>query len=148
MAKGSSVRSGPAPDPNALRRERDGDGWITLPQEGRDGPIPEWPLTDPSQRELELWAREWSRPQALMWEQNGQELEVALYVRAVKVAENPNAPTNSRTLVRQMMEGLGISIPGMQRNNWKIGEPPRQQRKRKPAASSVKDRLKVVQGDA
>lgn len=147
MARGSSARSGPAPDPNALRRDRDGDGWITLPQEGRDGPTPEWPLSDPSQRELELWEREWRRPQAVMWEQNGQEVEVAMFVRALKVAENPNAPTNSRTLVRQMMEGLGISIPGMQRNKWRIGDPPKAKRSR-ASSSSVKDRLKVVQGDA
>lgn len=37
---------GPAPDPNALRRDRpsDKDGWTSLPSEGRIGPAPVWPL--------------------------------------------------------------------------------------------------------
>ncbi|MFF1633962.1 hypothetical protein [Leifsonia sp. NPDC058248] len=37
---------GPAPDPNALRRDRpsDKDGWTTLPSEGRRGAAPAWPL--------------------------------------------------------------------------------------------------------
>ena len=37
---------GPAPDPNALRRDRpsDRDGWTSLPSEGRKGDAPAWPL--------------------------------------------------------------------------------------------------------
>ena len=37
---------GPAPDPNALRRDRpsDKDGWTSLPLEGRNGVAPAWPL--------------------------------------------------------------------------------------------------------
>ena len=37
---------GPAPDPNALRRDRpsDKDGWTSLPSEGRRKPAPAWPL--------------------------------------------------------------------------------------------------------
>lgn len=49
---GARVNSGPAPDPNALRRDRPSDaaGWTTLPAEGRrraDGKpsaSPRWPL--------------------------------------------------------------------------------------------------------
>ena len=57
-----------------------------------------------------------------MWERQGQELEVALYVRSLVTAEAHNAPTNTRTLVRQQMEALGISVPGMLRNRWRIEE--------------------------
>lgn len=43
---GARVNSGPAPDPNALRRDRkqDRDGWTTLPAKGREGATPPWPL--------------------------------------------------------------------------------------------------------
>lgn len=118
--KGASRRSGPAPDPNALKRDRDSQHWVTLPAEGRQGPAPEWPLKDQTQREVELWASEWARPQAVEWERNGQEVEVALYIRALTDAEGHEAPVTARTLVRQLQEALGISLPGLQRNQWKI----------------------------
>jgi hypothetical protein len=48
VSGGARVNSGPAPDPNALRRDRerglDKDGWLTLPAGGYTGPIPAWPL--------------------------------------------------------------------------------------------------------
>lgn len=68
-----------------------------------------------------MWAREWARPQAVMWERNGQEVEVALYVRSLKLAEMPKAPVNARTLVKQQQEALGVSLPGLAKNNWRIG---------------------------
>lgn len=116
---GARAHSGPAPDPNALRRERDKAGWTTLPAE-RTGPAPAWPLTRASARERTLWEREWRRPQAVMWEANGQEEEVALYVRSLANAERPKAPTSARTLVRQQQEALGISLPGLTRLRWKV----------------------------
>lgn len=146
MAKGGArARSGPAPDPDALRRERDAGEWFELPAAGRDGDPPDWPLERPTAREIELWAEEWKRPQALMWERNGQALEVALYVRAVVDAESPRASTASRTLVRQLMDSLGITVPGMRANRWKIvtEAPPA---KRAAPRSRAKARLQVVQG--
>jgi hypothetical protein len=54
-----------APDPEALRRDRPSDpAWTQLVLRAADAPVPEWPLTAPSDRELELWRREWQRPQA------------------------------------------------------------------------------------
>ena len=170
MAKGGArARSGPAPDPNALRRDRDAGDWITLPVDGRDGPAPEWPLTGAAAhlavpigddeheaveaaaerwfaREMELWAREWRRPQAVVWERNGQELEVALYVRSLAAAERADAPVNLRTLVKQQQEALGISLPGMARNRWRIAhEVPAAAPARAPGRSA-RDRFKVVTG--
>ena len=116
---GARVRSGPPPDPDSLT-QRSGE-WTILPAEGRGGQVPSWPLSQSTEREVELWEREWTRPQAIMWERQGQELEVALYVRALVTAEAHDAPTNTRTLVKQLMEALGISVPGMRCNRWKIG---------------------------
>ena len=121
MQGGARARSGPAPDPAAFRRDRAGDAaWTVLPAEGRLGVAPVWPLAGLSEREGELWAVEWARPQAVMWERNGGVLEVALYVRRLAEAELPDAATNLATLVKQMMEGLGISHDGLTKRRWII----------------------------
>jgi hypothetical protein len=57
-----------------------------------------------------------------MWERNGQAEEVALYVRALLEAAEPRASTAVRTLVKQLQESLGISLPGLLRNRWRIEE--------------------------
>lgn len=117
---GARARSGPAPDPDALRRERDAGEWTILPGEGRPGEPPEWPLLGQADREVDLWTRLWAKPQALMWERLGQELEVALYVRNLSMAELPGSPVNLGTLVRQQSDSLGLTTPGLRANRWRI----------------------------
>lgn len=158
MARGVHGRQGPAPDPNALRRDRRSDqiSWEVLPPEGRTTPAPAWPLTEQSDREVELWSSEWARPQALKWEQNGQEVEVAMYVRTLVAAEQPEATAAMRVLVLRQQEHLGLTIAGLARNKWRIGEvqavpvpvkaAAAKQRARKDAKSTVRDRLKVLEG--
>jgi hypothetical protein len=146
--KGGHVNSGRTPDPNALRRDRPSDraDWTYLPASGRQGDAPEWPLPRPSTRELALWADEWRRPQAIIWEANGQQLEVALYVRSVRDAERANASVAARTLVRQQQEALGLSQPGLLRLRWIIAAVPERAAATGTEGASVKDRFKVVQG--
>lgn len=151
MKGGARGRSGPAPDPNALRRDRDKGEWTHLPAAGRDGPTPEWPLTKATARELELWEREWRRPQALMWEANGQETEVALFVRSLATAEKPKAHTTVRTLVKQQMEALGLTLPGLRSNRWVIddGDTAKQELPATdPEGPSAKERFKLIAGGA
>lgn len=150
MPGGARAHSGPAPDPNALRRDRDGDSWVTLPAEGRSGSAPKWPLAGKSKREEELWNQEWRRPQAVIWEANGQEIEVALYVRSLIAAEKTDAATNARTLVKQQQEALGLSLPGLLRNHWKIEDSRPTETKQRPAASAsqARNRFRVVTGGA
>lgn len=142
---GARSRSGPAPDPNALRRERDKGEWTKLPADGREGDAPEWPLSEPTGRELRLWEQEWSRPQAVEWERNGQELEVALFVRSVVDAEMPRAPATARTLVRQQMDALGLTVPGLRSNRWVIEGELDAGAVERPRRKSSKSRLKVVE---
>lgn len=144
---GARARSGPAPDPNALRRERDAGEWTVLPAEGRSGTTPDWPLVGQTDREEGLWTQLWSKPQALMWERFGQELEVALYVRNFALAELPGAPVNLGTLVRQQMDSLGLTTPGIRANRWRITrDEVSEQRiaKSTTKAPSSRSRLKVV----
>jgi hypothetical protein len=122
---GARARSGPAPDPEALNRLRGTDAaWHVLPVTGRPGPAPEWPLPNPSGRELELWALLWAKPQATRWEVLGQDHEVALYCRRFVRAEQPDAPVATVVVVRQLGEALGLTIPGLLRNRWQIGGGP------------------------
>jgi hypothetical protein len=135
---------GPAPDPNALRRDRPSDQgeWTLLPTEGR-AEVPGWPLVLVSAREAALWALLWDRPQALMWARNGQELEVALFVRRLAEAEAPGAPVTLSTLVRQMGDSLGLTTPGLRANRWRIvADEPAPFR---PAVTSIRSRARLNQ---
>lgn len=148
---GARVRSGPAPDPNALRRERDSGEWTNLPAAGRAGPPPAWPLLDGSVREHELWLRLWAMPQALMWERFGLDIEVALYVRQLERFELPRSPIILGTLVRQMADSLGLTTPGLRANRWRIeraDEQPAATAPVLPMRPSARDRLKAVRGGA
>lgn len=146
---GARTRSGPAPDPNALARERDAGEWTILPATGRQGPPPGWPLTEAADRELVLWEQLWRKPQALMWERYSQQHDVALYVRRLVEAEEPESKVTVGTLVRQMADSLGISTPGMRANRWRID--PVSEVVPAPQTStsraSARDRLKVVNGN-
>ena len=145
---GARARSGPPPDPNALARSRDAGEWWTLPAAGRPGDPPAWPLTRQSPRERAVWAQLWAKPQAVAWEALGQEHEVAMYVRRFVQAEKPTASAPVGTLVRQLGEALGLSIPGLARNRWKIGRPETAIEARPPAPRrSARDRLTVVSAD-
>ena len=152
MPKGGHARSGPAPDPNALRRERDASQWVTLPAEGRKGPVPEWPLPEPTERELELWRQMWCKPQALLWERHGQHHEVAMYCRRFAAAEEHGASVAAGTLVRQMMDSLLLTIPAMRSARIRIAETvePGGERRRPTVArraGSARARLTVVRSD-
>ncbi|MEO3978783.1 hypothetical protein [Streptomyces sp. CAU 1734] len=147
---GARSRSGPAPDPDALRRERDAGEWTILPADGRHGATPEWPLLEQTERENELWERLWRLPQALMWERYSQEIEVALYVRRLAAAEEPDAGVNLGTLVRQMSDSLGLTTPGIRANRWRIDRVEEAEEvpdgPMRPAANSARARLRAVPG--
>lgn len=154
MAKGGArTRSGPPPDPMALSRERDAGEWSILPQSGREGPAPVWPLVDAADREFEIWDALWVKPQALMWERYGQEVEVALYVRRLAEAELQGSSVNRGTLVRQMADSLGLTTPGLRANRWRIAAVDVDLKTNTPTGqttprrASSRARLKVVSGE-
>lgn len=141
--------SGPAPDPNALRRDRktDAAGWRVLPADGRPDDAPEWPLTEPADRERDVWDDLWEKPQAVMWEELGQALEVALFVRTLVEAEQVDARVDVKKMVRGYLDSLGLSVQGMLRNRWKIAPadaPPVSPEAPAVRRPSARDRLKIV----
>lgn len=144
---GARVNSGPAASPKSLRRSA--DEWVTLPEDGREGPAPEWPLVDPSDRELELWAAEWRRPQAVMWERNQLQMQVALYVRYLAIVEQPGGRNvELRKTVNQMQNDLGLSLGGMKLRQWRIGTSEDAEVTPIERSESSRSRLKVVNGGA
>lgn len=149
---GKRLTSGPAPDPNALRRDRKDDaGWTTLPASGREGKTPNWPLTDVEPREIELWVSFWKRPQAILWERNQQELEVALLVRRLVEAEERGSSTSLGTLVRQQMDALLLTIPSMLSARIRISTDEVAVKRDESVAQprvSARDRLKAINGGA
>jgi len=107
---GARSRSGPPPDPNALRRSRKSDpAWTKIPAAGRSKPAPEWPLVEPSTRELELWESWWQQPVAVLWEESHSLHYVAFTVRMFAEAEQPKARTEDRKSLNQMMANLYLT---------------------------------------
>lgn len=148
---GARPRSGPAPDPNALRRDRKSDGeWLTLDAAGRIGEPPSWPLPDITDREAEVWRTYWAKPQAILWEHNHQEHEVAIHVRRLVEVEAHDAPTGLGTLVRQQMDALLLTIPAMHAARVLIApstdevKAKRQSHDAAAARTSARDRLKAI----
>lgn len=112
---GARPQSGPAPDPYALNRARDGKEWTHLNSAGRLEPAPEWPddVPDPSPAELLRWRTLWATPQALVWESDGIYDQVALYVRVYVEAMQPGALGGTRTLAKQLQNELLLTVPSM-----------------------------------
>jgi len=112
---GARAGSGPAADPNALNRKRDGKDWTFLPSAGRIGPAPEWPddVPPPSSQELLRWRTLWALPQALIWEADRLFDQVALYVRVYVQAMQPDGPLGGRTLAKQLQNELLLTANSM-----------------------------------
>jgi hypothetical protein len=139
--------SGPAPDPDALRRDRKDDaaGWTSLPSEGFTGVTPEYPLPDPSVWEMNFWRLVWRKPQAAQWSRLGLEPQVAAYVRAFMESTDLEAPAGLKTAVLRMEDGLGISVKGMMTLRWKFAVDEVSARRSKPVVQklSASERMKA-----
>lgn len=147
---GARARSGPARNPNALRRGRGGrSSLIQLPAGGRAGDPPPWPLGRPNKFERETWESEWARPQAVMWERLGWVIQVALYVRTLRQAAVPKAAATTTTNLLRQMDMLGLTAGGMATNGWEISdEPAAAVAPRRAPGATAKDRLSVLSGGA
>lgn len=142
---GSRARSGPAPDPNALRRDRNDDKeWTTLPAEGFQGEVPAWPLASVDGAELDLWETLWRKPQGSMWLKLGLEFEVAAYVRAFLESVEPKATSGLKTAVLRMGAEIGLSTPGMHVLRWKFATDELGERREAaaPQRESARDRMR------
>lgn len=164
MASGGARRnSGPAADPNALRRDRKDDAdWVVLPIEGYKGEVAEFPLaavpvydiywankervkefnqdaTDfRREGELSLWDELWAKPQAVMWDKLGLKYEVAAYVRAFIESTGEESNSGLKTAALRMAAEIGLSLPGMHSLRWKFAEDEMAARRAAAAASPLR----------
>jgi len=131
---------GPAPNPNARRRNKE-SAWSLLP-EACTLPVPAWPFpVEPLAEELALWEEIWRTPMATRWHRLRWTGEVALYVRClVKAALSADVTLASE--VRQLGDRLGTTTLAVQKHRWVIDAPedakPQQRRRSKSG-------LRVVQ---
>lgn len=119
---GARHYSGPPPDPNALRRQRDGKEWTKLPSVGRLGLAPEWPaaIPEPNEAEALKWRELWMLPQALIWEADHAHDLVAFYVRTYLEAMKPHAGAQARMFVRQLSNDLYLAPAALMSGRYVI----------------------------
>lgn len=115
--------TGPAPNPNARRRNAR-PAFRRLPASGRSGEAPPWPLGKPTRGEADLWAELWASPQAVAWEDLGWARTVARYARIVLVAERRGGDRRiaiaAATEARQLEDRLGLNPKAMRQLGWDI----------------------------
>ena len=121
-----------------------GRDFVPLPVGGWDGEPPAWPFEPDDVAELDMWARLWRKPQALMWDRLGLGDQVALYVRRYLEAAQPEASAGLTTAVLRMETELGISVAGMRQNGWDIADPEPVETKPAARRTSSGDWLKAV----
>lgn len=124
---------GPAPNPNARRRNNHGD-WRTLPAECAE-PAPRWPLSGCKPAGLvELWRYLWRLPVAEIWHEQSAARLVARY--ALLVLANERAllpasdevdtvdPVKTAAELRQIEDRLLISPSGRLKARLLVAEQP------------------------
>lgn len=155
MARGGARnRSGPKADPTSGRSDRRGYSLTALPAEGYDGPIPEFPLPKPTDRELEVWESSWRTPQACAWAMPSESWRVrtvAMWVRLTVRCEDPDAGAALLGQLHRFADQIGMTTAGLAEMGWKVAvdEVAARAESRAPAkapAKSSRDRMKVVNG--
>ena len=152
MASGGSRGNAGRPiDPNSLasaKGKNDG-AWTVL--EPASGVVPDFPLEGVTARESFWWDRLWKMPQASKWAELMMADVVALYVRYLVEAEQPGAISNTRNLVKQYQELLGLSTAGLKMQHWVMptgdAAPEKATGTAGKARASSRARLKVVGND-
>jgi hypothetical protein len=131
---GAVMNSGPPPkDPSQRRRRNLTPDTLQLPMEGYDGPIPDWPLSEATAREMERWERLWKTPMAKAWVRMHIDVVVARYVRCAIMVEGGDtddaahraltvAAAHLHSEVRQLEDRLGLNPLSLLRLRWEIAE--------------------------
>lgn len=150
MSKGGARnRSGPAPDPNSERSERRGYTLTALPAEGYKGEAPAWPISPgASDVEADYWARIWLTPQACAWSMPSERWRVPMVARWVRMAvrlDQPDAPATLLAPFLRLSDQVGMTTAGLAEMGWAVAtDEVGEKRGAAPAASSSRDRMKVV----
>jgi hypothetical protein len=133
----------PPKDAPARRNTRVGP--VRLPAEGRQGPVPVWPLVgEPLEAEVEAWAQLWATPQAVAWERFGWTRTVGRYCRLMVAAEELDAPAKVLLEARQLEDRLGLTPRAMRMLLWEITSDEVGEMRPRVAGKSARDRMRAV----
>jgi hypothetical protein len=149
---GPRNRSGPQPDPKSLRSAAKGFVPTALPRGGYDGDVPDFPLPEPLDRELEVWAAAWRTPQAAAWAVEAWRWHtVAMWVRWTVRMEDPHAGAGLGAVTVRLADQIGMTPAGLRENGWAVARDEVSQKRTATVAppdgrSSARDRMTVVPG--
>ena len=119
---GARNRSGPRPVEGSGRSEARGFSLTALPS-SYSGPVPEWPLPEPSDRELVVWGEAWRLPQAAAWSLPSEAWRartVAMWVRLSVRCEDPGAPASLLAQLHRFADQVGLTTAGLAEMGWKV----------------------------
>lgn len=123
MARGGARnRSGPKADETSERSDLRGYKLTALPAE-YDGPVPEFPLSKATDREVELWRQKWRGPHGAAWSQPSESWrwwDVALWVRTAVRCEAPDAAAALISNLHRLGDRAGLSTAGLAEMGWKV----------------------------
>lgn len=120
---GRRNRNGAVADPNSGRSERRGFRLEALPASGYTGPVPEFPLPGPSDRELDVWAEAWRSPQACAWSLESESWRlrtVAMWVRLSVRCEEVDAGASLLAQLHRFADQIGMTTAGLAEMGWKV----------------------------
>ena len=120
---GARNRAGVAPVEGSERSERRGFKLTALPAEGYQGPIPEWPLPNPTDRELQTWESLWRTPQACVWSMPAHSWRVpvvAMYARTFVRCEDPKVGASVIAQLHRFGDQIGMTTAGLRELGWKV----------------------------
>lgn len=124
MARGGARnRSGPKADPTSGRSDRRGYKLSALPAQGYDGPVPAFPLAEPTEREIEVWEALWRTPQACAWSMPSESWRVrtvGLYARTVVRCEAADAPSALLGQLHRFADQIGMTTAGLAEMGWSV----------------------------
>jgi hypothetical protein len=146
---GARNRSGPQPQEGSGSSERRGYRLAALPAEGYRGEAPEFPLEEPTDRELEVWAWAWRTPQACAWSLPSEQWRirtVALWVRQSVRCEAHNASANQLAQLHRFGDQIGMTTAGLAEMGWKVAvdEVAEKAADRKPLSVPAPRRLRAA----
>jgi hypothetical protein len=153
MTRGQNTNSGPPPDPNSLKSAKRGLVFTALPAGGYAGDVPEFPLKNRQERELELWEWAWTTPQACAWAREPWRwLSVAMWVRTQMVCESLEATAADKNSLHRFADQIGLTPAGLAFNGWRIAadqlSEKRAEKAPAPSAPTARDRMKALRGAA
>lgn len=140
---GARNRSGPTP----TTRSEKARALSQLPAEGYSGQVPEFPLDEATDRELEVWAELWRTPQAAAWAsaaESWRQRTVALYCRTSVRCEDPEVPASLLAQLHRFGDQIGLTTAGLIEMGYRVASDEVAEAAAKPKPKPTARRMRAV----